>query len=99
MALSSTAKLEHELLEKVSLLSPAQKREALDFVDFIASRNRKSSNRRRTMQKTSYDSFASIIGIAPLACPLDAIIDSAAECKDTDLSINHDKYLYGDDPL
>ncbi len=27
---------------------------------------------------------------------LDAIIDIAQDCSDTDLSIHHDKYLYGD---
>jgi hypothetical protein len=100
MALSSTAKLEHELLERVSMLSPAQKRETLDFVEFIASRSRKTPNwSRRIMHKVSHGSFDAIVDIAPGTCPLDAIIDIATECKDTDLSINHDKYLYGDDPL
>jgi hypothetical protein len=100
MAMSSAAKIEHELLERVSLLSPAQKRETLDFVEFIASRSRKSPNQRHGLKrKISYGSSDVIIGIAPLACPLDAIIDIASECKDTDLSVNHDKYLYGDDPL
>jgi hypothetical protein len=100
MSMSSTAKFEHELLEKVSMLSPAQKREALDFVEFIALRSRKSPDRRRgTMRNTARGSLDAIIGIAPAVCPLDAIIDIATECKDTDLSINHDKYLYGDNPL
>ncbi len=29
-------------------------------------------------------------------CTLDGIIDIAKDCPDTDLSINHDKYLYGE---
>lgn len=29
-------------------------------------------------------------------CSLDGIIDLASECSDTDLSIHHDKYLYGE---
>lgn len=28
-------------------------------------------------------------------CTLDGIIDIADDCADTDLSIHHDKYLYG----
>ncbi len=28
-------------------------------------------------------------------CSLDGIIDIAKDCPDTDLSIHHDKYLYG----
>lgn len=28
---------------------------------------------------------------------LDAIVGIASDCKDTDLSVNHDKYLYGED--
>jgi predicted DNA-binding antitoxin AbrB/MazE fold protein len=28
-------------------------------------------------------------------CALEALFDIAAECTDTDLSVNHDKYLYG----
>ncbi len=28
-------------------------------------------------------------------CTLDGIIDIAKDCPDTDLSIHHDKYLYG----
>ncbi|MEI6209965.1 MAG: hypothetical protein WCP20_24540 [Desulfuromonadales bacterium] len=100
MALSYAAKLEHELLEKVSTLSSAQKREALDFVEFIASRSRKSRNRpHRLMHEVSQGSLNAIIGDTPNACPLDAIIDIAIDCRDTDLSTNHDKYLYGDDPL
>jgi hypothetical protein len=100
MALSSSAKVDHEILEKFSLLSPSKKREALDFVEFISSRNRKAPNQQHGVpHKASLAAFDAIIGIAPLTCPLDAIIDIATECKDTDLSVNHDKYLYGDDPL
>ena len=29
-------------------------------------------------------------------CTLDGIIDIAKDCPDTDLSIHHDKYLYGE---
>ncbi len=29
-------------------------------------------------------------------CALDGIIDIAKDCPDTDLSIHHDKYLYGE---
>jgi len=29
-------------------------------------------------------------------CTLDGIIDIAKDCLDTDLSIHHDKYLYGE---
>ncbi len=29
-------------------------------------------------------------------CTLDGIIDIAKDCSDTDLSIHHDKYLYGE---
>jgi len=100
MARSSTAKIEHELSERVSMLSLAQKRETLDFVEFISLRNRRSPHQQQgTLRKASPNSFDSNIGIESIACPLDAIIDIATECKDTDLSINHDKYLYGDDPL
>ena len=28
-------------------------------------------------------------------CTLDGVIDIANDCSDTDLSVNHDKYLYG----
>jgi predicted DNA-binding antitoxin AbrB/MazE fold protein len=28
-------------------------------------------------------------------CTLEGIIDIAKDCSDTDLSVNHDKYLYG----
>ncbi len=28
-------------------------------------------------------------------CTLDGIIDIASDCHDTDLSVHHDKYLYG----
>ncbi len=31
-------------------------------------------------------------------CTLDGIIDIAKDCSDTDLSIHHDKYLYGGIP-
>ena len=29
-------------------------------------------------------------------CSLSGIIDIANDCSDTDLSVNHDKYLYGE---
>jgi hypothetical protein len=93
MALSSSAKIEHELLEKVSLLSPAKKRELLNFATFLATRH----NVKKPSKIPPLADFAGIIGIAPHACPLDAFFDIATECKDTDLSVNHDKYLYGDD--
>ena len=94
MAFSSTAKIERELSEKVSLLSPAKKREALDFVEFLSSRNRKPVlHKQGSARKKSLADFNAIIGIASLACPLDAFVDIASECKDTDLSVNHDKYL------
>jgi hypothetical protein len=81
MALSRTATLEHELLEKVTHLSAAQKREALDFIEFIAAR----SPSRLKKRGPSYQDFSAIIDIA--------------NCGDgeTDLSVNHDKYLYGED--
>jgi hypothetical protein len=87
VALSSAAKLEHELLATVSLLSSAQKREALDFITFIATQRRsKFKNPAPLRRKKQVQS-------------IEAIFDLATDCKDTDLSVNHDKYLYGEDPL
>lgn len=85
MALTSAAKLDHELLEKVSMLTPAQKREALDFVTFIATRHR--SIRKDTLTSRRKQPTQSI----------EAIFNLATDCTDTDLSVNHDKYLYGDE--
>ena len=104
MASTSTARLEHELLEKVAQLTLAQKREALDFMTFIAGRRRACSRgtepSRRTKQASPIETFFDIVpGKAIGTCPLDAIVDLAADCSDTDLSVNHDKYLYGDNPL
>lgn len=100
MALTSTAKIERELIERVSLLSPAKKREALDFIEFLSLQNRKPTLQQQgSARKTSRVGFDAITGITPLACPLDAFIGIASDCKDTDLSVNHDKYLYGDDPI
>jgi len=31
-------------------------------------------------------------------CTLDGIVDIAKDCLDTDLSVHHDKYLYGETP-
>ena len=87
MARSSAAKIEQELLERVALLSPAQKREALDFVSFI-------STRRRSRLKETTQSR-----IKKPASSIEAIFDLASDCTDIDLSVNHDKYLYGDDQL
>jgi predicted DNA-binding antitoxin AbrB/MazE fold protein len=36
--------------------------------------------------------------IAPEGCSLIGIIDIAKDCYDIDLSIHHDKYLYGEVP-
>lgn len=30
---------------------------------------------------------------------LDGIINLAKDCSDTDLSVHHDKYLYGEEPV
>ena len=84
MAVSSTATVEQELFEKVALLSPAKKREALDFVTFISS---------RSMRRTKTDTRS----VRQKKHSIAAIFDLAVDCKDTDLSINHDKYLYGDE--
>lgn len=85
MARPSTATVEQELFEKVSLLSPTQKREALDFITFISSR-RPRQKRAAAAQQTPQNH-----------CSIDAIFNLAPDCKETDLSINHDKYLYGDE--
>ena len=83
MALSAAAKIEHELFEKVSLLTPTQKREALDFVTFLASRRQI----KKSSKSPSLADFAGIIGIA------------AGGDGETDISTNHDKYLYGEETV
>ena len=85
MARSSNATVEQELFEKVSLLSPTQKREALDFITFISSRRTRQKRVATAQQPTQNH------------CSIDAIFNLAPDCTDTDLSINHDKYLYGDE--
>jgi len=85
MASHRTALLDTKLAEQLSNLSPAQKRETLDFVSFIATQRRlkpkNTVSSRRIRPKQS----------------IEAIFDLATDCKDTDLSVNHDKYLYGAD--
>ena len=82
MASSHTASLDYELAEKVSMLSAAQKRELLDFASFLARPRTRTPKRPRG---ASLDAFAAIIDIAP------------GGHEETDISVNHDKYLYGDD--
>lgn len=84
MAFSNTASLDYELAAQLSVLSPRQKKEVFDFAAFIASRRRSAKRVQRNIPVA-----------ATASCPLDAIVDLAADCNDTDLSINHDKYLYG----
>lgn len=79
MAGSPAARIEHELLEQVALLSPAQKRELLDFAAFLSTRRQVE----KPSGKATFADFAGIIGIA-----------SGGE-GETDISINHDHYLYG----
>lgn len=93
MASLNNAALDHELTEQFSVLSPTQKRALLDFASFLASQ-RSSKRRLRSGQRPSR---TQIINQQTAACPLDAIVNLAPDCKDTDLSINHDKYLYGDE--
>lgn len=83
MAFSSTATIERELSEKVSLLSPAKKRELLDFATFLASRRQV----KKTQKTPSLADFSGIIGIA------------AGGAGETDISVNHDKYLYGENAI
>jgi hypothetical protein len=82
MVVSSTATVEQELFEKVALLSSAQKREALDFVTFLSSRRLRRTKTDTSSARQKKHSIA-------------AIFDLAVDCKDTDLSTNHDTYLYG----
>ena len=83
MAMSSNAKIEHEISERVSLLSSAKKRELLDFATFLATRRQV----RKTSKTPSLADFAGIIGIA------------AGGAGETDISANHDKYLYGEEAV
>jgi len=83
MARSAAARIEHELMEKITLLSPAQKRELLDFASFLSTRRQVE----KPSGKATFADFAGIIGIAP------------GGAGETDISVNHDKYLYGDDAI
>ncbi len=85
MASVHTVSLDCELAEKLSMLSTAQKRELLDFASFLASRRRVRTPKR--LRGASLDAFAAIIDIAP------------GGKGETDISVNHDKYLYGDHAL
>lgn len=81
MAIASNAKIEQELLEKVSLLSSAKKRELLDFATFLATRR----SMKKISKAPSLADFAGIIGIA------------SGGAGETDISTKHDKYLYGEE--
>jgi hypothetical protein len=83
MAISSAQKIEHELLEKVSMLTLAQKREALDFVAFLSTR----TQAKKIVRSPSLADFSGIIGFA------------SGGAGETDISVNHDRYLYGDDAV
>lgn len=82
MATTAATSLDYEIAEQASRLTSAQKREAIQFIQFLAAR-RKSGRTSRAEQKGSGQSLDAIIGIA-----------SGGE-GETDLSINHDHYLYG----
>ena len=73
--------LEHHLVETFTTLTSSQKREVIDFTEFIAKRGRATKSVKRTTGS------------------LEVLFDIATDCKDTDLSIRHDEYLYGDKPL
>lgn len=92
MASTNAASLDYELAEQLAVLSPTQKRELIDFASFLAFRRHSKKRTRRvevgTLSKGSPTA---------MTCPLDAIAGIAIECTDTDLSINHDKYLYGNE--
>lgn len=99
--LSSTATLEQEFFKMLSQLSPSQKRQLLDFALFLSSRRRI----KKSSKKPSLDDFSGTIAIpaegtaekkaaAPQnRCSINSIFNLAPDCKDTDLSINHDNYL------
>jgi len=91
MASSQAVQIEEQLIEKVGALNLQQRREVLDFVEFITSRRRSFKPRRGATTRDLSDSKD-----GGATCPLDGIVGIAAECGDTDLSINHDKYLYSE---
>lgn len=81
MPLAQKVQLEHHLVETFTTLTFSQKREVIDFAEFIAKRGRATKSVKRATGS------------------LEALIDIATDCKDTDLSTRHDEYLYGDNPL
>ena len=81
MPSAQKVQLEHHLVETFTTLTSSQKREVIDFADFIAKRGRSTKSVKRD------------------TCSVEALFDIATDCKDTDLSIRHDEYLYGDTPL
>ena len=83
MPSSRAASLENKLAEQVSVLTPTQKKELLDFATFLATRRQSG----RPHKISSMEVFSSIIGIAP------------GGAGETYIAANHDKYLYGEDPL
>ena len=91
MASSQAVQIEDQLIEKVGALNLQQKREVLDFVEFITLRRRPAKLRKGPSKRAVPD-----IKDGEMACPLDAIVGIADGCGDTDLSVNHDKYLYGE---
>ena len=86
MASSHTATLDNKLAQQATMLTPAQKREAIDFMTFIADRSRKKKlSMSPAPRSKSKQSLEGIFDIAP------------GDAGETDLAINHDKYLYGFD--
>lgn len=83
MPSSRAALLDNKLAEQVSVLTPTQKKELLDFATFLATRRHYG----KPHKTSSMDAFSTIIGIAP------------GGAGETDIAANHDKYLYGEDPL
>lgn len=79
---TTAVSLDSEIVEQASKLTSAQKREALDFICFLASR-RTARRSGGIPQKKSHQSLEAIIDCAP------------GGNGETDLSINHDHYLYG----
>lgn len=81
--MATTASLDSQIAEQVSRLTTAQKRAVLNYILFLATR----PATRKTKQKRPKQSIEAIFDIA------------SGDVGETDISINHDQYLYGAEPL
>ncbi|MEI6207641.1 MAG: hypothetical protein WCP20_12735 [Desulfuromonadales bacterium] len=84
MTATNAASLDYKIAEQASELTEAQKRETLDFMQFLATR-RAARTKSKAAQHASkpQQSLEVIFDIAP------------GGAGETDLSVNHDSYLYG----